>query len=110
MLTILFDIFPATGHYNATFKLAKLLKQRGHRIVYTGPQEFYDKITSLGFEFHIISPHLLEPDIAEHGLITFFMESFLESFSRTKYESVALRINEYDDLITKYSPHLLVLD
>jgi UDP:flavonoid glycosyltransferase YjiC (YdhE family) len=110
MLTILFDIFPATGHYNATFKLAKLLKQRGHRIVYIGPQNFYDKITSLGFEFHIISPHILEPDIAEHGLITFFMERFLESFSRTKYESVALRIKEYDDLITKYFPDLLVLD
>src|SRR3990170_8653600 len=110
MLTILFDIFPATGHYNATFKLAKLLKQRGHHIVYIGPQEFSEKINSLGFEFHIISPHILQPDIAEHGWFIFFLERLIDSFSRAKHDTAILRMKEYDDLINKYSPDLLVLD
>jgi len=110
MLTILFDIFPATGHYNATFKLAKLLSKRGHRIVYIGPAEFSEKINSFGFEFHIINPHILDPDIAEHGLLVFFLEHFLALFSRAKRGVVIERMNEYDDLIRKYSPDLLVLD
>ena len=36
MATILIDTFPATGHYNGSLGLAKILSDNGHTIVYTG--------------------------------------------------------------------------
>ena len=113
MATILFDIFPATGHYNATFKLARLLKDRGHRIVYIGAVEFSGKVTALGFEYHPINPFIFRQDKAEiiqKGWITYILECSIDSFSTKKYDETVSRSKEYDKLIIKYSPGLIILD
>jgi len=39
-MTILFDIYPAIGHFNASFVLANELLSRQHRIVYCVEPEY----------------------------------------------------------------------
>jgi UDP:flavonoid glycosyltransferase YjiC (YdhE family) len=51
MATILFMTWPETGHLNATYKVAKTLKSRGHAIVYAQLYEFEADVCAEGFEF-----------------------------------------------------------
>ena len=113
MATIFFDIFPATGHYHATFKLAKLLKDQGHRIVYIGAVEFSRKVTALGFEYHSINPFIFRQDkavVKQKGWTFYFLESFMDLFTRKRYDELLVSSKEYDKLINKYSPDLIILD
>lgn len=56
MGVIVFGMFPAIGHYNATFKLARDLQLRGHRILYIDEESnaFERVVTAQGFEFRRI--------------------------------------------------------
>jgi UDP:flavonoid glycosyltransferase YjiC (YdhE family) len=51
MATILFMMWPETGHLNASFKIAKTLKARGHHVVYSQLCDFEDYVRAEGFEF-----------------------------------------------------------
>lgn len=53
---IVFGMFPAIGHYNATFKLARDLQLRGHRVLYIDEEgnEFENVVVAQGFEFRRI--------------------------------------------------------
>jgi len=51
MATIMFCPFPEFGHLNPTLKLARALKQAGHRVCYLGLADFEDYIRSQGLEF-----------------------------------------------------------
>ena len=49
-MTILFDIYPAVGHFNASFVFANELLSRQHRIVYCVEPEYEKIITDRRFE------------------------------------------------------------
>ena len=51
MATIAFILYPEAGHLNPTFKLARSLKRRGHRIHYFGPVDFEADIRAQGCDF-----------------------------------------------------------
>ena len=51
MATIVFILYPEAGHLFPTFKLARSLKRRGHRIHYFGPVDFEADIRAQGFDF-----------------------------------------------------------
>lgn len=113
MATILFDIFPATGHYHATFKLAKLLKERGHLIVYIGAAEFSGKVTARGFEYYSINPFIFRQDkavVIQKGWMFYFLESLMDLFTEKRSEELLVSSKEYDKLLKKYSPDLIILD
>ena len=52
-------MFPETGHYTGTFRLASALRARGHRVVYLGLADFEDLVTARGFEFVAFAADLL---------------------------------------------------
>jgi zeaxanthin glucosyltransferase len=58
-LTIAFAMLSETGHYTGTFRLARSLRDRGHRIVYIGIADFEKLVTSQGFEFAPFAADLL---------------------------------------------------
>ena len=47
------------GHYTGTFRLARKLRSRGHRIIYIGIADFEDTAKSQGFEFLPFAADLL---------------------------------------------------
>jgi UDP:flavonoid glycosyltransferase YjiC (YdhE family) len=51
MATIMIFPFPAYGHLNPTLKLARALKQAGHRVCYLGLADFEEYVLSQGLEF-----------------------------------------------------------
>ena len=51
MSNILIAMGPYTGHLNASFAIAKLLKQEGHHIIYVSPYDLYDEVLTQGFQF-----------------------------------------------------------
>lgn len=51
MATIMIFPFPEFGHLNPTLKLARALKQAGHRVCYLGFAEFEAYLIAQGLEF-----------------------------------------------------------
>jgi zeaxanthin glucosyltransferase len=51
MATLLFAPLPLAGHVNPTLKLAKALRARGHRVVYSSLPDVEDALQAEGFEF-----------------------------------------------------------
>ena len=47
---ILILVWPETSAYNATFRLARVLSQRGYEVVYAVPARWQDHITRQGFQ------------------------------------------------------------
>ena len=79
MATILFDIFDATGHYNASFPLAKRLS-REHRVVYVCDNERYRKVVAgYGFETFDVGLDVLQQMRSEGRVMGFWLSLF--SFS-----------------------------
>ncbi|MHB9141749.1 MAG: glycosyltransferase family protein, partial [Paludibacter sp.] len=50
MATILFDIHGSTGHIHATLKMAAILKNSGHDVLYALPDDFKNVVETKGFE------------------------------------------------------------
>ncbi|HEX8700512.1 MAG TPA: glycosyltransferase [Myxococcaceae bacterium] len=51
MATFLFAPYPARGHVHPTQKLARVLRSRGHRVVYASPPDAREMVASEGAEF-----------------------------------------------------------
>jgi MGT family glycosyltransferase len=64
MSDIAFLMLPQVGHLNASFKLARSLKSRGHRIVYLGVPANEEYVRARGFEFHPIFGNLFRQERA----------------------------------------------
>lgn len=58
-LTIAFAMLSETGHYTGTFRLARSLRARGHRVVYVGIADFEQLVSAQGFEFIPFASDLL---------------------------------------------------
>lgn len=57
--TIAFAVLSETGHYSGSFRLARNLKERGHKIVYIGIADFEKLVLDQGFEFISFAKDLL---------------------------------------------------
>lgn len=58
MATILFDIFPATGHYNASILLASRLAQT-NRVIFVCEKKYEQMVRKAGFESYLIERPIL---------------------------------------------------
>lgn len=58
MATILFDIFPATGHYNASILLAARLAQT-NRVIFVCEKKYEQMVRKAGFESYPIERYIL---------------------------------------------------
>ncbi|MDR2364388.1 MAG: glycosyltransferase [Zoogloeaceae bacterium] len=53
---ILFILYPERSAFNASFTLARRLKERGYRILYGGLEEFRDHVIAQGFHYELLEP------------------------------------------------------
>lgn len=124
MATIVFDLVQATGHLNPSFKLAKMLRQRGHRVEYTTSDQHEAAIRQQGFHTHnvyqLALPNLLKDyKIAQSKFSTFFRYMMRNTISKVfaKYlrqltiytierEAMMVRIKQ----ILSLQPDLIVVD
>ncbi len=113
MKVILFDIFPAHGHYNGSFNLALLLQDAGYSIFYACPSDFMERIHAAGFRDYLFNPFLIPPDgieLKEKGFLRFMLENWVAVLSREKSRRIEENIKKYDEMIGKIQPDLIILD
>lgn len=109
MATILFDAFPGTGHYNGSLQLAHLLRKAGHNIVYAGSNEFKEKISRQNFGFYSLPPFIVS-SYDEGAKFDYWIECFMGVFNNSRIDKALEVINEYDNVIKKVKPDLIILD
>lgn len=111
-MTILFDIYPASGHLFASFALANKWLDQQHRIVYCVVELEHEKmITDKGFECIVLDSPLVsdKKELHTKGL-SFILECLISAFSR-KRESVFLqKIANWENKVRELSPDRVYLD
>ena len=108
MATILIDPFPAMGHYNGSLGLAKILRDRGHTVVYTGLPMYAEKLERAGYEFH--KTGFIIPVITKENFLTCWFDGFISLFNNTCLKEAIKSSEQYDTLIEKVKPDLILLD
>jgi zeaxanthin glucosyltransferase len=58
-LTVVFAMLSEAGHYAGTFRLARELRRRGHRVLYLGIADFSELVAAQGFDFVPFAAELL---------------------------------------------------
>lgn len=116
MANIIFSILPETGHINASLKIAKSLKSRGHQVYYLQLAEYEEYIRAQGLEFI----PLLEWSIPkgykfDHRFSTMEnMENCLKAEAAAcgalPSDILKKRLSDVRDKLVKCSPYLLVQD
>gem|GEM_PF-622993 len=107
MKHIVFKIFPAFSHFNATYKFANQLKTEGYKITYAGGKRFEKEVLSKGFQyfideeiFRIISP-------------TFKQQTIFQKLFKYSFKHLHIRYLEgdaFDNILTSLTPDLIVVD
>jgi zeaxanthin glucosyltransferase len=113
MAAILFDMFPAHGHYNGSMALAKLLANRGHEVCYACSSDFQQKVAAQNFKFYLIDPFIVFPfraELKEKGLLRFLLENISGIFHDQKPRQIEEKVKLYDEMIAKLRPGLIILD
>ena len=113
MATILFYPHPATGHYNASYGLAECLENKGHRIVYIGPDEFMEAILKKGWEFYLVDPSVIPFyffECRKYGKLIAWFNNITERFSGIRRNQIMDRQEKVDSIIKKIKPDIILLD
>jgi len=109
-MTIIFDIFPSHGHQHASYKLANLLKDCGHTIYYIG-QFLYFKDLSPKFKRRYLDPHIFSfVEICTTSNWKNMKIAFAEKRNHKNYTAHLQIIKEYDDLMVKLKPDIILVD
>lgn len=115
MARVLFRMLSQTGHHNATFPMAKALKEEGHTIIYAAHKRFKTSVEENGFIFYEIQE---ENDILVFNTINTNkagIKTFLTWFlnKRKLYKQYTKKIVEKDffsDLIKDNRPDIVLID
>ena len=115
MATILFMMWPETGHLNASYQLAKALKSRGHTIVYSQLYDFEAAVCAEGFEFVPFFGELVpknRPIRRDRSLSVFEELGVLcdQFASDHKTTTLDLMRHELKAIFERVKPDLLIMD
>ncbi len=118
-LTIAISMLSENGHYAGTFRLARNLRARGHRVFYIGIADFRELVTAQGFEFVSFAEDLLPPGYIQEFVSSQSIRSrgIVERIKkRGKDEQVfsayldRILGGSLDDCLLSFKPDLLLCD
>lgn len=112
MATILFDIFPATGHYNASLLLASRLAKT-NRVLFVCEKMYEQKVRKAGFESYPIKRHILPCHFSiRHIGINLCLYFYCLSRSHGKEDERSIReeILAHKQMLEQVQPDLICLD
>jgi len=111
--TILFDVHQHPSHYNSSLKLARLLKNDGHKVLFLGTERFKEIVCEAGFaiinqESMSVENSIQNPDPKN---ISFIKKLFYFSFFNSQYYlSWKLAINAHHQLLNSLNIDVVFLD
>ncbi len=113
MASIVFTPYPEAGHLLPTFKLARNLKRRGHKVQYLGPVDFEASVRSQGFDFipafERLCPRGFIRERAETKGIDNF-DAILFEIKKSGRKGDLGPIQEIINQINRIKPDLLIVD
>lgn len=108
MQSIVFHISHFPSHLNASFKLAGALKLKGYHIYYYNFPHIKKLITSQGYQFISFPSEHYKYDFPVNNNI---LTSSIQKYKNKKYYTKEfLKGNFYDEMISKISPCLIIVD
>ncbi len=115
MATIIFSMLPEAGHVNASFKVAKALSARGHRVLYSEPRYFERYVNKQGFEMIPLLDDFFPNDftLEQASTVSWFevLKSALKLDTKAgKNNAANVLLRELDLLVEKQRPDLLLID
>ncbi len=111
MATIVFAPYPETGHLNATFKIAKALKERGHRLFYLGLADFTDAVRQQGFEFRAMLEDLFPKGFMQQHAVKQNIDNFAAVLLKAKSERRPINLPQHVQRIAaELQPDLFIID
>ena len=117
MATIVFLPFPEFGHVNPTLKLARRLKQAGHRVCYLGLADFEEYVRHQGLEFFpILEDSYPEGSSGERsaqmglGRLELIMLESRQAGDQIISRPFKGVKEEFEAIIRKTKPDLLIVD
>ena len=111
-MTVLFDIYPAIGHLNASFTLANKWLEKQHRVVYCVVEaEHKKRIEDKGFEC-VMLDYPLESDKQELRVKGphFILECLISAFTQKREHDFFRKIANWEKKITELSPDRVYMD
>ncbi|WP_455635819.1 hypothetical protein [Parabacteroides sp.] len=111
-MTLLFDIYPAIGHLNASFALANKWRKKQHRVVYCVVEaEHKKRIEDKGFEC-VMLDYPLESDKQELRVKgpRFILECLISVFTRKREHDFFWKIANWENKVRELSPDRVYMD
>lgn len=114
-MTILFKVFAQASHHNASFPLARRLKERGHRVVYAVTAELASRVQAQGYEITLQKSDFLPPqpvrlpESRPHLLTRLKLTlAFYSATGPIKHSVV--KCSAFDELVGGIRPDLILVD
>lgn len=109
-MNVIFDIFPSVGHQQATYKLAKLLQERGDKVIYIGEYKYFVNLPDQ-FERHYIQPHFFSfIEKREKNFLKNIKIALDEKKTHKNYKFNREVLRKYDELFKEIKPDVILLD
>jgi len=107
MKTILFELFPAQSHHMMAFKMAKLLKNAGYRVIFGSLPEMQEIVQRHGFDFQFVAPWVIQP-LGHKLLLKKKGVPFPDK--KERMEEVRKNLEVFNQQISRINPDLVLLD
>jgi len=109
-MTIFFDIFPSHGHQHSTHKLAILLKDCGHTVIYIGQYRYFKKLPP-DITQKYVSPHIFYfLELQTNRVWKNMKIAFKERRKHKLYDINQQTRKQYDELMEELKPDVILLD
>lgn len=114
MSTIVIATFPELGHLNATLKLARSLRSRGHQVYYLVGSDYEAYMQGQGLDFICLGASLSNgrKSSAQLDTMEYLLEARMQGWELNEYYTAVVRMfrQEIASLIPKLRPNLWLID
>ena len=114
-MRILFKIFPQKSHLNATFPLARALRERGHEIVYAGVEPLRRHVEAQGNRYHVQGDDIFPYKEPRRGDPKLTVWQMLRNWPRNRRWAESIRARQarrtvFETLVREVKPDLVLVD
>lgn len=109
-MNLIFDIYPSYGHQHATYQLAKILQDSGHKVFYIGEDRYLDSLPP-EFNRRYIHPFIFSfLDKGSKSVWKKLKTAYKEKRNREFYHFNQQTIQQYDELMEQIKPDVILVD
>lgn len=114
MSTIVIAMFPELGHLNATLKLARSLRSRGHQVYYLVGSDYEAYMRAQGLNFICLGEGLTNgrKSSSQLDVMEYLLEARMQGWELSEYFTGVIQMfrQEIASLIPKLRPNLFLID